>query len=124
MPTTTNHDNQIAAFLARQPYVDAATKSSDEPQVIFKGALDLDVVQENNLVTAALKYREGSPQSLAQMQRARHQSEDIRPTLLFDSEGMTWMQERCLWDLVSSGWDGIIASGAASSRKGRTFTSR
>ena len=58
MPTTTNHDNQIAAFLARQPYVDSATKSSDEPQVIFKGALDLDVVQENNLVQAALKYRE------------------------------------------------------------------
>lgn len=119
MPTTTNHDNQIAAFLARQPYVDAATKSSDEPQVIFKGALDLDVVQENNLVQAALKYREELLRELGADATHNIESEDIPTDPALDSEGMTWMQERCLWDLVYRQrmgwrrrvWGGIFSQG-------------
>lgn len=49
-----NYDSQIAAFLARQPYVDDQT-GADEPQVIFRGALELDRAQEQSFVDDTFK---------------------------------------------------------------------
>lgn len=51
---TTCHDSQIAAFLARQPYLPDRT-GAEEPQVIFRGALELDRDQEQALVDDTFK---------------------------------------------------------------------
>jgi hypothetical protein len=49
-----NFDSQIAAFLSRLPYEAEPTLAANEPQVIFRGALELDRDQEAALVQSTM----------------------------------------------------------------------
>jgi hypothetical protein len=118
--TTTSRDSQIAAFLDRQPYA-PVNESPDDPQVIFAGALQLDRQQEENLVLAATRYREQMQEELAgKDDTADLESESVPAQESLDVEGMTWFQERNLWDLVyrqrmgwrRQVWQGIYAAGS------------
>lgn len=117
---TTSRDSQIAAFLDRQPYT-PVNESPDDPQVIFTGALQLDRQQEENLVLAAKTYREQMQEELAgKDDTADLESESVPAQESLDVEGMTWFQERNLWDLVYRQrmgwrrlvWQGIYAAGS------------
>ena len=68
-------DSQIAAFLNGQPYL-ALTEDAHTPQVIFRGALELDREQEQALVDhidaemRALKQRIGAETTRRKLRQA------------------------------------------------------
>lgn len=97
-----NVDSQIAAFLQRVPYA-PNVEAPNEPQVIFRGALELTLEQEQFLVTSCLRWKETLEGVYGHDKLAGEDcGDDISPTdsALQDTDGMDWMQRRALWEKV------------------------
>ena len=113
-------DTQIASFLARLPD-QADPLANDEPQVIFRGALELTREQETAMVDHLLK-RMGELED----ELGRKDADQAAPVWTriedggeLDVEGMSFMARRTLWDLIFHQrfewrrrlWAGIFAAG-------------
>ncbi len=113
-----SQDSQIAAFLERQPLT-PLDADANEPIVIFRGALELDRLQEDRMVNAALQYKQDLEQ-----ENGRDEANldgiaktEARPEI--DASTLKFIPQRQLWDLVynqrfdwrRTNWGGIYAEG-------------
>ncbi len=94
--TSLANDSQIAGFLERLPANYDAT-GSDEPMVIFRGAMDLSREQENFLVAEAIRWAEDLDN-----QTGRTDGDDENPSVGADMEvdDLKHIPKRAFWERI------------------------
>lgn len=97
-------DSQIAAFLSRLP-AHQITDGDDgqSPKVIFRGALELDLYQEQALVDACLKWKGDLNESTgrATLQAGGRGGAGFNATVAWENHReLSFMEKSRLWELV------------------------
>lgn len=97
-------DSQIAAFLSRLPAHQIADGDDDQsPKVIFRGALELDVYQEQALVDACLKWKDDLNESTGRsaLQAGAKGGAGINAVTAWENHReLSFMEQARLWELV------------------------
>lgn len=100
--STLTADSQIAAFLEGQPYL-ALTEDAHTPQVIFRGALELDREQEQILVDHVFR-RAGELEGAMGYDKVQGDGKASFASLVngstFSLDDLTWMEKRLFFDHV------------------------
>ena len=112
-------DSQIAAFIERQPITLNIEDDPNAPLVIFRGALELNRLQEEQLVNKCFQWKEDLEQQNGHNETRLDAPAETTARPDLDASSMKFIPQRELWDLVynqrfdwrRTNWGGIYAEG-------------